>query len=79
MAIKGKRVPYARRSVWYAIIAMAVVIVIGFGLGGYTIYHLHNQVNGLATNVAALQKGVGDLYATVHALAAKVAAGVAGH
>ena len=73
MAVKGKSAPYARRAVWYVVIALAAVFVIGFALAGYEIYHLHNQVNGLQANVTSLQQSVNHLTSVVSALVYEVA------
>ena len=73
MAVKGKSAPYARRAVWYVVIALAAVFVIGFALAGYEIYHLHNQVDGLQANVTSLQQSVNHLNSVVGALVYEVA------
>ena len=73
MAVKGKSAPYARRSVWYVVMALAAVFVIGFALVGYQIYHLHNQINGLQANVDSLQQRVNHLNSFVAALIVEVA------
>lgn len=73
MAVKRKSAPYARRAVWYVVIALAAVFVIGFALAGYEIYHLHNQINGLQANVNSLQQSVNHLNSYVAALISEVA------
>jgi hypothetical protein len=52
--MKKPRVPYAKRSVWIAIAILSLVLVVGFGLAGYEIHHLQNEVNGLNNAVATL-------------------------
>lgn len=52
--MKKKRVPYAKRSAWIAIAILSLVLVVGFGLAGYEINHLQNEVNGLNNAVATL-------------------------
>ena len=49
-----KRAPYAKQSVWYVVIALAAIVVIGFAAAGYDINHLRNEVNGLHTQVQSL-------------------------
>jgi hypothetical protein len=46
-----KRAPYAKRSVWYVVIALAAIVVIGFAAAGYEINHLRTEVNGLHAQV----------------------------
>jgi hypothetical protein len=52
--MKKPRVPYAKRSVWTAILILSLVLVVGFGIAGYEINHLQNEVNGLNNEVATL-------------------------
>jgi hypothetical protein len=56
--MKRQRVPYAKRSVWYAIAALSIVLIAVCVLAGYQVHHLQNQVNNL-------NKTVGDLYTTI--------------
>ena len=69
---KGTGAPYARRSVWYAVIALAALFVVGFGVAGYEIYHLHNQVHGLQADVTTLQQGAAQLKSVLGALVVDV-------
>ena len=60
-----KRAPFAKRSVWYVVIGLAAIVVIGFALAGYEINHLRSEVNGLTTTVNGLNTTVTALYADV--------------
>jgi high-affinity nickel permease len=53
--MKKQRAPYARRSVWYAIGILSVVLVAALVIGGYEINHLRTQTNGLQTQITELQ------------------------
>ena len=53
--MKKPRVPYAKRSVWTVIAILSLVLVVGFGLAGYEINHLQNEVNGLNNGQATGQ------------------------
>ncbi len=55
--MKKPRVPYARRSVWIVIAALAVVLIAGLIVAAVEINHLRNEVT-------ALQKAVSTLYAS---------------
>jgi hypothetical protein len=52
--MKNKRAPYARSSVWYAVIALGVVLVIALVFAAIEIVHLRSQVHTLQTNVSGL-------------------------
>jgi hypothetical protein len=52
--MKRPRAPFAKRSVWIAFAILAAVVVVGGAIGGYEINHLHNEVNGLQSQVTAL-------------------------
>ena len=52
--VKGRRAPYARSSVWYAVIALSVVLVIALVIAGVEIAHLRSQVQSLQNNVSGL-------------------------
>lgn len=52
--MKRKVAPYARRSVWYVVGAMGVVLVIGLILVGYEINHLRNEVNGMQSQLRGI-------------------------
>jgi hypothetical protein len=54
--MKRQRVPYAKRSVWYAIAALSIILIVVCVLAGLQINHLHNQVNALNNTVALLYK-----------------------
>jgi hypothetical protein len=49
--MKRQRVPYARRTLQYYVVALAAVLVVACIIGGLEIYHLHNQINGLKSQV----------------------------
>jgi hypothetical protein len=57
-----KRAPFAKRSVWYVVLPLTAIVVIGFALGGYEVNHLRNQVNGLHTQVQSLTNAVSLMY-----------------
>jgi hypothetical protein len=57
-----KRAPYAKLSVWYVVIGLAAIVVIGFGAAGYEINHLRTQVNGLHSQVQSLNHVVSLMY-----------------
>ncbi len=52
--MKAKRAPYARSSVWYAVIALGLVLVIAFVAVGVEIVHMRSQVNTLQNQVTQL-------------------------
>lgn len=60
--MKRPRAPYAKRSVWYAIAILSVVLVAALVVAGYEINHLRTQVNGLQTQLTGLQGLVLKLY-----------------
>jgi hypothetical protein len=51
--VKGKRAPYARSSVWYAVIALSVVVVVAFVVAAIEIVHLRSQVHTLQNQVSS--------------------------
>jgi len=51
-----RRAPYAKRSVWTVVVIMSIVLVVGFGVAGYEIHHLQNEVSGLQNTVADIYK-----------------------
>jgi|HubBroStandDraft_5_1064220.scaffolds.fasta_scaffold1903675_1 hypothetical protein len=51
--MKARRAPYARSSVWYAVIALGVVVVIAVALGAIEIVHLRSQVHSLQSQLAS--------------------------
>jgi NADH:ubiquinone oxidoreductase subunit 6 (subunit J) len=69
--MKRQRRPYARYSVWYVVLVLAIVVVIGFAAAGYEINHLRTQVNGLQTQVNSVNKALTNIYALVLELASK--------
>ena len=61
--MKRQRPPYAsRRAVWLVIAALALVLVVGGVAAGYEINHLRTEVDGLGTQVHALQSQVAVIY-----------------
>lgn len=52
---------YANRPVWYAVIVISIVVVVGFALAGYEINHLRTEINGLHAQVQNLNKEVAEL------------------
>jgi hypothetical protein len=50
--VKPKRAPYARPSVWYAVIALSVVVAIVLVVAGLEISHLRSQINTLQGQVS---------------------------
>jgi hypothetical protein len=53
-----KRAPYAKQSLWYVVIALAAIVVIGFAVAGYEINHLRTEVNGLHAQVQGLNNSL---------------------
>jgi hypothetical protein len=66
-----KRAPYAKRSVWYVVIPLAAVVVIGFAAAGYEINHLRTEVNGLHTQIQSINNVVSLVYSEVLKLLAQ--------
>jgi hypothetical protein len=64
-----KRAPYAKQSVWYVVIALAAIVVIGFAAAGYEINHLRNEFNGLHAQVQSLNNAVARIYSALLKLA----------
>jgi len=60
--------PYARRSVWWVIAVLSVLLVAGFVAAGYEINHLRTQVNGLQTQTNGLQYQLAQLGKEVSSL-----------
>ena len=60
--MRRRRVPYANRSVWYAVAILTFVVVIGFAGAGYEINHLRTEVNGLNVKITALNQAISTLY-----------------
>lgn len=56
-----KRAPYARRSVWYLVAVLSIIVVIGFAATGYEINHLRTEVNGLHGMQRQFQQVEGQL------------------
>ena len=67
--MKKQRAPYARRSVWYAIGILSVVLVAVCVVAGYEINHLRTQADGLQTQVTRLQHEVTQIYSSILKLA----------
>ena len=59
--MRRQRVPYANRSVWYAVAILAFVVVIGFAGAGYEINHLRTEVNNLNVKVNSLSHTITSL------------------
>ena len=68
--MKRQRGPYARR-LWNVIIALSIVLLVGFAVAGYEINHLRTQVNGLQTQVTALHNDQATLSQLIAALSHK--------
>ncbi len=60
-----KRMQYATRTVWYLVIALSIVVVVGFAAGAYEVNHLRTEFNGLHRQVQSLNSEVSNLYATL--------------
>jgi hypothetical protein len=56
------RVPYAKRSVWYLVLPLSAIVVIGFALAGYEINHLRTEINGLHAQVQNMNNVISLLY-----------------
>jgi cell division protein FtsL len=53
--MEHKRDQHAERWVWFALIGVAIVVIVGFVAAGYQIHHLTNEVNGMQAKVKAVQ------------------------
>jgi hypothetical protein len=51
LGVKRKRAPYARSNVWYAVIALSAVLVVGLVVATLEIVHLRSEVNSLQNQV----------------------------
>ena len=51
-----QRAPYAKRSVWYVVLILAVVVVVGFAGAGYELNHLRTEINGQNVRINALSR-----------------------
>lgn len=60
-----QRAPYAKRSVWYVVLILAVVVVVGFAGAGYELNHLRTEINGQNVRINALSSVVSMLNAAV--------------
>ncbi len=49
-----KRSPFARRSVWYFVMVLSIIVVVGFAAGGYEINHQRNEIKAQAAEITAL-------------------------
>jgi outer membrane murein-binding lipoprotein Lpp len=56
-----QRVQYARRSVWYLVAILSIVVVVGFAATGYEINHQRNEINGLHSQVQQLNGAIAEL------------------
>lgn len=53
-----QRAPYARRSVWFLVALLSIIVVIGFAAAAYEINHQRTEINGLHTQVQSLNYSV---------------------
>jgi len=61
--IKKPRAPrYAKRSVWYVVIVLSIVVVVGFAAAGYELNHLRTELNGIQPQIQNLHNLVAALY-----------------
>ena len=67
-----QRAPYAKRSVWYAVLILAVVVVVGFAAAGYELNHLRTEVNAMNVRINSLSYLITLLQAAVHVLSAQI-------
>jgi hypothetical protein len=56
---------YANRPVWYAVIVISIVVVVGFALAGYEINHLRTEVNGMHAQIQSLNNQFTALFQVV--------------
>jgi hypothetical protein len=49
-----QRAPYARRSVWFLVALLSIIVVIGFAAAAYEINHQRTEINGLKAQVENL-------------------------
>lgn len=64
-----QRAPFARRSVWFVVAILSVIVVVGFAVAGYEINHLRNEVNGLNAQVQGLNTNIKLLTSAIQKLA----------
>ncbi len=60
-----KRSVYASRSVWYLVIALSILVVVGFAAGGYEVNHLRTEYDGLHHQIQTLSNEVSSLYSAM--------------
>lgn len=72
MSPQRQRARYARRSVWYLVAILSIVVVIGFAAAGYEINHQRNEINGLHNQVLQLNETAALEKAALQQLEAKV-------
>ncbi len=63
---------YASRSVWYLVIGLSIVVVIGFAAGAYEVNHLRTEIDGLHHQVQGLSSEISSIYATLLKLAQRI-------
>ena len=67
-----QRAPYANKSVWYVVLILAVVVVVGFAAAGYELNHLRTEVNALNVRINSLSYLITLLQAALHVLSAQI-------
>jgi hypothetical protein len=63
-----QRAPYAKRSVWYAVLILAVVVVVGFAGAAYELNHLRTEINSQGVRINDLESTVAVLRALLRHL-----------
>jgi hypothetical protein len=67
-----QRAPYAKRSVWYAVAILALIVVVGFAGAGYELNHLRTEVNSLHAQLNNLNAELAAFYSALMKLAARL-------
>lgn len=69
MKQKRRAPQYANRSVWYVVVVLSIVVVVGFAAAGYELNHLRTEINGIHPQIQNLHNLVASLYLDILRLA----------
>jgi hypothetical protein len=65
--MQRRRAPYAKRSVWYAVAVLSVVLVVAVAVLGYEVNHLRTELDKIQPQVNALKTEVAHLFQSLAA------------